>query len=34
MISNHLNRMAASTVGCLFATFLCVTAAIGPGVVA
>ncbi len=34
MISNKLNRLAASTVATLFATMICVSAAIGPGVIA
>jgi hypothetical protein len=30
----NLNRLAASTVATLFATMICVSAAIGPGVIA
>jgi hypothetical protein len=34
MLSNHFNRLAASTIATLFATLICVSAAIGPGVIA
>lgn len=34
MISSNFNRLAASTVATLFATLICISAAIGPGVIA
>ncbi len=34
MRRNNFNRLAASTVATLFATMICVSAAIGPGVIA
>ncbi len=34
MMSNHFNRLAASAVATIFATMICVSAAIGPGVIA